>query len=54
LKFKSKSALNANAKSVLRTSLRAKSWVQKVESIARMNSMTKTARASMKRRLDKA
>lgn len=51
MKFESKTAMNSNAKSLLRKSLRAKSWVQKVQAMARMNSMSKTARAAMKRKL---
>jgi hypothetical protein len=43
-----KEALNAQAKAGLRADLRAKTWVQKVAAIARMNKASALARDSMR------
>ncbi len=46
-----KTALNARVKSSMEAFLRAKSWPEKVRSIARMNAASKIARASMTKAL---
>jgi len=43
-----KTAFNAQAKAEMRDYLRSKSWEEKVESIRRMNAMSKMARAAMR------
>jgi len=43
-----KTAFNARAKASMRVFLRSKSWVEKVESIERMNIASKMAREAMK------
>jgi len=45
-----KTALNGQTKAALRADLRAKTWVQKVDAIARLNKATKLAREAMRRR----
>jgi len=45
-----KTALNAEAKAALRADLKAKSWVQKVDAMARLNKATQLAREAMRRR----
>jgi hypothetical protein len=47
-----KMALNAMAKAALRAELKAKTWVQKVDSIARMNKAGKQAKEAMRRAKD--
>jgi len=44
-----KTALNARVKASMRDHLRSKSWVEKVESIQRMNREQKIARSAMKK-----
>ena len=46
-----KTAFNARAKASMREYLRSKTWVEKVESIARMNAASKIARRSMAKTL---
>jgi hypothetical protein len=46
-----KTAFNAQAKAGMRDYLRSKSWEEKVESIRRMNAMSKMARAAMREAL---
>ena len=46
-----KTAFNAQAKAEMRDYLRSKSWEEKVESIRRMNAMSKMARAAMREAL---
>jgi hypothetical protein len=46
-----KTAFNARAKASMRTFLRSKTWVEKVESIARMNKAGKIAREGMRKAL---
>jgi hypothetical protein len=48
-----KMAFNLRAKASMREFLRSKSWVEKVESIERMNLAGKLARESMKRATEK-
>ena len=43
-----KTALNARLKAELRAHLRQKTWVEKVQAIARMNGLSKLARKAMK------
>jgi len=47
-----KTALNARVKKSMREYLRSKSWVEKVESIERMNAAQKIAQAGMKKALE--
>jgi hypothetical protein len=47
-----KTARNARVKASMRDHLRSKSWVEKVESIQRMNREQKIARAARKKALD--
>ena len=54
MKSSSKTALNATAKASLRTALRAKTWEQKVAAIERMNTVSASAKASMKRKVGKS
>jgi len=49
-----KTAFNARAKASMRQFLRSKSWVEKVQSIERMNLAGKLARESMKQATKKA
>ena len=44
-----KTILNTRAKAGLRADLKAKTWVQKVDSMARMNKTGKQARLAMRR-----
>jgi hypothetical protein len=44
-----KLAFNARAKASMREFLRSKSWVEKVESIERMNAASKLAKEAMKK-----
>jgi hypothetical protein len=46
-----KTAFNARAKAGMEKYLRSKSWVEKVESIERMNISSRIARAAMKKTL---
>jgi len=46
-----KTAFNAQAKAEMRGYLRSKSWEEKVESIRRMNVMSRSARAAMRQAL---
>jgi hypothetical protein len=46
---KEKTAFNARAKASMRVFLRSKSWVEKVESIERMNAASKMARDAMRK-----
>jgi hypothetical protein len=46
-----KTALNIRVKESLRRDLRAKSWEEKVASIARMNAAAKIAQAGMRKAL---
>lgn len=46
-----KTAFNARAKDSMRQFLRAKSWVEKVRSIARMNVADKAAKSAMRKAL---
>jgi len=48
---KEKTAFNARAKASMRTFLRSKTWVEKVESSARMNKAGKIAREGMRKAL---
>jgi hypothetical protein len=48
-----KAAFNARAKASMREFLRSKSWVEKVQSIERMNIADKLAKKSMKRATEK-
>jgi hypothetical protein len=48
-----KSAFNARAKAAMRVFLRSKTWVEKVESIERMNVADKVAREAMRKALEK-
>ncbi len=43
-----KTQFNIRAKASMREFLRSKSWMEKVESIKRMNEMSKKAKAAMK------
>jgi hypothetical protein len=47
-----KMAVNLRAKASMREFLRSKSWVEKVESIERMNAAGKTAREAMRKALN--
>jgi hypothetical protein len=46
-----KTAFNARAKSAMEKYLQSKSWVEKVQSIERMNAFDKIAKAAMKKTL---
>ncbi len=46
-----KMAFNLRAKASMRAYLQAKSWVEKVESIERMNAFSKIAREAMRKRM---
>jgi hypothetical protein len=46
-----KTAFNARAKASMETYLRSKTWVEKVESIERMNKAGKIAREGMRKAL---
>jgi hypothetical protein len=48
-----KTAFNARAKASMQEFLRSKSWVEKVESIERMNVAGKIARAAMRRAINR-
>ena len=48
---KEKTAFNARAKASMRTFLRSKTWVEKVESIERMNVVDKIAKEAMRKAL---
>jgi hypothetical protein len=48
-----KTAFNARAKASMQVFLRSKSWVEKVESIERMNVAGKIARAAMRRAINR-
>jgi soluble cytochrome b562 len=47
-----KTALNRRVKESLRRDLRAKSWEEKVASIARMNAAARTAQEAMRKALE--
>ncbi len=47
-----KTAFNARAKASMQEYLRSKTWEEKVESIERMNAMSKIAREAMKKAMD--
>ncbi len=49
-----KQAFNNRAKSSMTDFLRSKSWVEKVESIERMNRASKIAKEAMRAKLSKA
>jgi hypothetical protein len=49
-----KTAFNARAKASMRAFLRSKSWVEKVESIERMNAASKIAKEAMRKALKEA
>lgn len=48
---RAKTELNAQVKAGLRADLKAKTWVQKVDAMARLNKATKLARQSMRLRV---
>jgi hypothetical protein len=48
-----KAAFNARAKASMQEFLRSKSWVEKVESIERMNAASKMAREAMRKAVQK-
>ena len=47
-----KLAFNIRAKASMQAYLQSKSWVEKVESIERMNAFSKIAREAMRKRLE--